>query len=127
MDPYRKSRAITSPAEMRATARRGEWRGSTGGHCPACQQANLVILPKEAAAEFARLLHPQPQALPDPRDHAPGLASRTHDHPRAGDNVPDRPASRGRHPIMRSVRNATISQSRPRFPDHRLRSPGDLG
>jgi len=41
---------ITDPAEMRAAARRGEWRGSTGGQCPAHQQANLVILLKEAAA-----------------------------------------------------------------------------
>jgi uncharacterized protein YcsI (UPF0317 family) len=33
------SRVITSPTEMRAADRRGEWRGSTGGHCPAYQQA----------------------------------------------------------------------------------------
>jgi uncharacterized protein YcsI (UPF0317 family) len=32
---------------MRAVARRGEWHGSTGGHCPAYQQANLVILAGE--------------------------------------------------------------------------------
>ena len=49
----RTARIMTSPAEMRAAARRGEWRSSTGGQCPAHQQANLVILPQEAAVEFA--------------------------------------------------------------------------
>ena len=37
--------AMTSAAALRAAARRGAWRGTTGGHCPAYQQANLVILP----------------------------------------------------------------------------------
>ncbi len=36
---------MTSAAELRAAARRGAWHGTTGGHCPAYQQANLVILP----------------------------------------------------------------------------------
>jgi len=49
----RTSRIITSPAEMRAIVRWGEQYGSTGEHCPAYQQANLVILPQEAALEFA--------------------------------------------------------------------------
>ena len=44
---------MTSSADLRAVARRGEWRGTTGGHCPAYQQTNVVILPQEAAAEFA--------------------------------------------------------------------------
>jgi len=39
---------VVLPAKMRAVARRGEWRGSTGGQCSAYQQANLVILPKDA-------------------------------------------------------------------------------
>jgi uncharacterized protein YcsI (UPF0317 family) len=38
-------RATASAADVRAAARRGEWRGTTAGHCPAYQQANLVILP----------------------------------------------------------------------------------
>jgi uncharacterized protein YcsI (UPF0317 family) len=46
-------RVITSAAELRAAARRGEWHGRTAGHCPAYQQANVVILPEAAAAEFA--------------------------------------------------------------------------
>src|SRR6516164_11511500 len=53
MDRHRTYPVITSPAEMRAAARRGEWHGSTGGQCSAYQQANLVILPQEAAVEFA--------------------------------------------------------------------------
>jgi len=47
----------TSAADLRAAARRGEWRGATAGHCPAYLQTNLTILPKEAAAEFRGLLH----------------------------------------------------------------------
>ena len=53
---------VALPAEMRAIARRGEWRGSTGGQCPAYQQANLVILPKEVAAEFSVPVPPTPFA-----------------------------------------------------------------
>ena len=49
---------------MRAAARRGEWHGSTGGQCPAYQQANLVILPKEAAAEFAAFCTRNPKPCP---------------------------------------------------------------
>jgi uncharacterized protein YcsI (UPF0317 family) len=59
----RTARIITSPAEMRAEPRRGEWRGSTGGRCPAYQQANLVILPKEAAASLP-LSAPGPKPCP---------------------------------------------------------------
>ena len=55
---------VALPAEMRATARRGKWRGSTGGQCPAYQQANLVILPKEAAAEFAAFCTRNPKPCP---------------------------------------------------------------
>ena len=72
---------------MRAAARRGEWHGSTGGQCPAYQQANLVILPKEAAAEFAAFCtrNPKPCPLieitppgdPEPARSAPGADLRT--------------------------------------------------
>ena len=47
------ARIVKSAAEMRTLARRREWHGTTAGHCPAFQQANLVILPSEAAPEFA--------------------------------------------------------------------------
>jgi len=78
---------ITSPAEMRALARQGDWHGSTGGHCPAYQQANLVILPMDAAPEFAAFCtrNPKPCPLieitppgdPEPIRSAPGADLRT--------------------------------------------------
>ena len=87
MDRLSSSRVIGSPAEMRAIARRGEWRGSTGGQCPAYQQANLVILPKEVAVEFAAFCtrNPKPCPLieitppgdPVPTRSAPGADLRT--------------------------------------------------
>src|SRR5499427_8778168 len=87
MDRDRTSPVITSPSEMRSIARRGGWRGSTGGQCPGYQQANLVILPKEAAAEFAAFCtrNPKPCPLieitppgdPEPARSAPGADIRT--------------------------------------------------
>ena len=87
MDRHRPSRVIASPAEMRAAARRGEWRGCTGRQCAAYQQANLVILPKEAAVEFAAFCtrNPKPCPLieitppgdPEPARSAPGADLRT--------------------------------------------------
>jgi uncharacterized protein YcsI (UPF0317 family) len=78
---------IVLPAEMRALARQGDWHGSTGGHCPAYQQANLVILPMDAAAEFAAFCtrNPKPCPLieitppgdPEPIRSAPGADLRT--------------------------------------------------
>jgi len=74
-------------AEMRTMARRGEWHGSTGGQCPGYEQANLVILPKEAAIEFAAFCtrNPKPCPLieitppgdPEPVQSAPGADLRT--------------------------------------------------
>ena len=55
---------VTSAAALRAAARRGAWRGTTGGQCPAYQQANLVILPQEAAAEFAAFCTRNPTPCP---------------------------------------------------------------
>ena len=87
MEGHQTTRTITSPGEMRAAARRGEWRGSTGGQCPAYQQANLVILPEEAAVEFAAFCtrNPKPCPLieivppgdPEPVRSAPGADLRT--------------------------------------------------
>ena len=72
---------------MRGAARRGKWHGSTGGQCPAYQQANLVILPEEAAVEFAAfctrnpkpcpLLEITPPGDPEPARSAPGADLRT--------------------------------------------------
>ena len=78
---------MTSAADLRALARRGEWRGTTGGHCPAYQQTNVVILPQEAAAEFAAFCtrNPRPCPIteimppgdPEPIRSAPGADLRT--------------------------------------------------
>ena len=81
------ARIVKSAAEMRALARRGEWLGTTAGHCSAYQQANLVILPREAAPEFAAFCtrNPKPCPLieitppgdPEPARSAPGADLRT--------------------------------------------------
>ena len=63
---------MTSPADLRAAARRGEWRGTTGGHCPAYQQTNVVILPQEAAAEFAAFCTRNPRPCPITEIMPPG-------------------------------------------------------
>jgi uncharacterized protein YcsI (UPF0317 family) len=80
-------RVTTSAAELRAVARRGEWRGTTAGHCPAYQQANVVILPEEAAIEFAAfctrnptpcpIIEITPPGDPEPARAAPGADLRT--------------------------------------------------
>lgn len=73
---------LTMPAEVRARARRGEWSGTTAGHCPRYQQANLVLLPAAVAGEFASfctrnpkpcpLIEVTPPGDPEPRLSAPG-------------------------------------------------------
>jgi uncharacterized protein YcsI (UPF0317 family) len=78
---------MTSAAELRAAARRGAWRCTTGGHCPAYQQANLVILPQEPAVELAAfctrdstpcpLIEITPPGDPKPARAAPGADLRT--------------------------------------------------
>jgi len=78
---------MTSAADVRAAARRGAWRSTTGGHCPTYQQANLVILPQEAVAEFAAfctrnptpcpLIEITPPGDPVPVRSAPGADLRT--------------------------------------------------
>ena len=80
-------RVTTSAAELRAAARRGEWRGTTAGHCPAYQQANVVILPEEAAIEFVAfctrnptpcpIIEITPPGDPEPARAAPGADLRT--------------------------------------------------
>lgn len=78
---------MTSPADLRLVARRGAWQGSTAGHCPRYQQANLVVLPHEVAAEFAAfctrnptpcpLIEITPPGDPVPARSAPGADLRT--------------------------------------------------
>ena len=52
------------PAELRALARRREWVGTTAGQCPGYQQANLVVLPAELAADFASFCSRNPKPCP---------------------------------------------------------------
>jgi len=78
---------LTSAAELRALARHSEWRGTTGGHCPEYQQANVVILPRDAAMEFAAFCTRNPIPCPiieitppgdyEPARSAPGADLRT--------------------------------------------------
>jgi len=63
---------ITSPAEVRLAARCGTWRGTTAGHCPEYQQANLVVLPSEVANEFAVFCTRNPAPCPLIEITAPG-------------------------------------------------------
>src|SRR2546425_11168769 len=80
-------RVMTAAADVRVAARRGAWRGTTGGHCPAYQRATLVILPQEAAVEFAAfctrnptpcpLIEIMPPGEPEPVYAAPGADLRT--------------------------------------------------
>jgi len=76
-------RATTSPADLRAAARRGEWRGTTAGHCPAYQQVNLAILPRDVAAEFAAFCTRNPKPCPIIEITPPGDAEPARSAPRA--------------------------------------------
>jgi uncharacterized protein YcsI (UPF0317 family) len=79
--------ADATAAELRAQARSGAWLGPTAGLARGYVQANLVILPADAADEFAEFcrLNPRPCPLleqtppgdPEPRVTAPGADLRT--------------------------------------------------
>lgn len=81
------ARTVKSAGEMRTLARRGEWHGTTAGHCSEYQQANLVILPRESAPEFAAFCSRNPKPCPvieimppgdpEPARSAPGADLRT--------------------------------------------------
>jgi uncharacterized protein YcsI (UPF0317 family) len=78
---------VAEPAVLRELARRGVWDATTAGHCPRFQQANVVLLPAEAAADFAAFCtrNPKPCPLieitppgdPEPRLSANGADLRT--------------------------------------------------
>ncbi|MBF6329681.1 putative hydro-lyase [Nocardia transvalensis] len=75
------------PDEVRRRCRSGELSGATTGLSLGYVQANLVVLPAEAAAEFHEFCLANPQALPlievtgpgdpEPRQAAPGADLRT--------------------------------------------------
>lgn len=72
---------------LRLAIRRGAWRGPTTGLAVGYAQANLVILPGEAAEDFAAFCRANPRPCPllaqtapgdpEPRDVAPGADLRT--------------------------------------------------
>jgi uncharacterized protein YcsI (UPF0317 family) len=76
-----------TPQSWRARFRSGEWTDPTSGLCLGHLQANLVILPEEAAGEFGDLCRANPRPLPlvdvtepgdpVPRRVAPGADLRT--------------------------------------------------
>lgn len=61
-----------TPQALRAAARRGEWTLPTAGQCPGFVQANLVVLPKEHAANFRTFCERNSQACPLLEETAPG-------------------------------------------------------
>lgn len=46
----------SDPAVLRAEIRAGRFTATTAGHCPGFAQANLVVLPREAAYDFLVLI-----------------------------------------------------------------------
>lgn len=62
-----------TPAQaLRAQIRAGAWTGPTAGQAPGMAQANLVVLPAEAAAEFAAFCAANPKPCPVLEVTAPG-------------------------------------------------------
>ena len=71
---------FSDPEQVRAAARAGTWAGPTAGHCPRYQQANLVLLPAELAAEFSSFCTRNPKPCPlieitPPGDPSPALSA----------------------------------------------------
>jgi len=76
-----------TPRELRAAIRAGQFAGPTAGQAPGYAQANLVIVPAEAADEFAEFCRLNAQACPliartlpgdpEPADAAPGADLRS--------------------------------------------------
>lgn len=75
------------PAALRADIRAGRFTATTAGHCPGFAQANLVVLPREAAYDFLVFAQRNPKPCPvlevldagdpEPRLTAPGADLRT--------------------------------------------------
>jgi uncharacterized protein YcsI (UPF0317 family) len=88
-EQLRESRELAdaTAAQLRAAVRAGRFSGPTAGLARGYVQANLVVLPAEAAGEFAEFcrLNPRPCPLleqtapgdPEPRACAPGADLRT--------------------------------------------------
>ena len=53
-----------SPEALRAACRTGEFRGTTSGLCPGYEQANLIVLPRSFADDFAAFCEKNPRPCP---------------------------------------------------------------
>lgn len=53
-----------TPSQLRQRIRRGEYTGNTSGFCPGYVQTNMVILPKDWAAEFLQFSQKNPKPCP---------------------------------------------------------------
>jgi uncharacterized protein YcsI (UPF0317 family) len=63
---------VTAASAFRARCRTGEWTGQTSGQVPGCAQGNLVILPREEAADFLLYCQRNPKPCPLLDVTAPG-------------------------------------------------------
>ena len=55
---------ISHPGELRQLIRAGEFSGNTSGQCAGFVQSNLVILPREWAADFLQFCQRNPKSCP---------------------------------------------------------------
>lgn len=69
----------SSPSEFRQGCKLGTFSATTGGACPGYAQANLVILPQKAAADFANLCRRNPVPIPLLGMTSPGFPNRVDD------------------------------------------------
>jgi len=53
-----------TPAELRLAAREGRWNGPTAGACDGRVQANLMVVPREAAFDFLLFCQRNPKPCP---------------------------------------------------------------
>lgn len=79
--------SLTTGRDVRAACRSGAWTGSTAGLAPGFAQANLAIVGRDVAGDFAEFCRRNPRSCPllestapgdpEPRQLAPGADLRT--------------------------------------------------
>jgi len=74
LEPAKNLEAVPhTPAELRALVRARVWRKPTPGLCPGRVQANLLVLPQDAARLFRQFAAANPKPLPVLEELAPGV------------------------------------------------------